>query len=38
MQNWLKKVKFYKNIKKVKNKKSSNNLKKIQVKILIENL
>ncbi len=38
IQNWLKKVKFYKNIKEVKKKKNNNSLKKVRVKILIENL
>ncbi len=38
IQNWLKKVKFYKNIKEVKKKKNSNNLKKVQVKTLIKTL
>ena len=36
MQNQLKKVKFYKNIKKVKRKNNNNNLKKVQVKTLVK--
>ncbi len=38
IQNWLKKIKSYKNIKKTKKKKSSNNLEKVRIKILVENL
>ncbi len=38
MQNWLKKVKSYKNIKETKKKKNNNNLKKIRVKIPTKNL
>ncbi len=38
IQNWLKKVKSYKNVKEAKKKKNNNNLKKMRVKILVENL
>ena len=38
IQNQLKKVKFYKNVKEVKKKKNNNSLKKVRVKILAENV
>ncbi len=37
IQNWVKKIKLYKKIKKIQ-KKNNNNLKKVRVKIFIENL